>query len=135
MLLGMVFPKICKMITPSSAVSLRRVWWWRILFWDQIEAYVNPFAPSASLLYPLKTSENRKVFWCFQVVKKGCIGNKWVNIVYVMRNIIFRKKQSWKEALLKNGNCNNNKNIVVCNLSPSAIFNFLKIDLTPSDFS
>ena len=23
--------------------------------------------------------KNRKVFWCFQRVEKGCIGNKWVN--------------------------------------------------------
>ena len=27
--------------------------------------------------YPLKISENRKVFQCFQGVQKGCIGNKW----------------------------------------------------------
>ena len=25
-------------------------------------------------LYPLKISENRKVFWCFRGVEKGCIG-------------------------------------------------------------
>ena len=23
--------------------------------------------------------ENHKVFWCFQGIGKGCIGNKWVN--------------------------------------------------------
>ena len=39
---------------------------------------INPFVPNALFLYPLKTSENRKVFWCFQGVEKGCIGNKWV---------------------------------------------------------
>ena len=39
---------------------------------------VNPFVPNASFLYPLKTSEKRKVFWCFQGLDKGCIGNKWV---------------------------------------------------------
>ena len=39
----------------------------------------NPFVPNAPFLYPLKTSENRKVFLCFQGVEKGCIGNKWVN--------------------------------------------------------
>ena len=27
---------------------------------------------------PLKTLENRKVFWYFQGVEKWCIGNKWV---------------------------------------------------------
>ena len=39
---------------------------------------VNPFVPNAPFLYPLKTSENVKVFWGFQGVEKGCIGNKWV---------------------------------------------------------
>ena len=38
----------------------------------------NPFVPNASFFYPLKTSENLTVFWCFQGVKKGCIGNKSV---------------------------------------------------------
>ena len=38
----------------------------------------NPFVPNASFFYPLKTSENFTVFWCFQGVEKGCIGNKWV---------------------------------------------------------
>ena len=45
------------------------------------ECYItlhNPFAPNAPLLYPLKISENLTVFWCFQGVEKGCIGNKWV---------------------------------------------------------
>ena len=40
----------------------------------------NPFVPSAPFLYHLKTSENRKVFWCFQEVQKGCIGNEWVKL-------------------------------------------------------
>ena len=39
----------------------------------------NPFVPNASFLYPLKTEENLTVFWCFQGVEKGCIGNEWVN--------------------------------------------------------
>ena len=30
-----------------------------------VENYnVNPFVPNAPFLYPLKTPENRKVFWC-----------------------------------------------------------------------
>ena len=37
----------------------------------------NPFFPNAPFLYPLKTLENRKFFWCFQGVEKCCIGNKW----------------------------------------------------------
>ena len=36
---------------------------------------LNPFVPNAPFLYPLKTSENRKV----QGVEKGCTGNEWVN--------------------------------------------------------
>ena len=40
----------------------------------------NPFVPNAPFLYPLKTSEKFTVFWCFQGVEKGCIGNDWVNI-------------------------------------------------------
>ena len=40
--------------------------------------YINPFVSNAPFLYPLKTSENRKVFWCFQRVKKVCVGNKWL---------------------------------------------------------
>ena len=39
-------------------------------------ASVNPFVPNAPFLHPLKTSENRKVFWCFQGVQKRCIGNE-----------------------------------------------------------
>ena len=38
----------------------------------------NPFVPNAFFLYPLKSSENLAVFWCFQGVEKGCIGNEWV---------------------------------------------------------
>ena len=38
----------------------------------------NPFVSNSPFHYTLKTSENRKVFWCFQGVEKGCIGNKWV---------------------------------------------------------
>ena len=43
----------------------------------------NPFVPNASFLYPLKTSENPTVFWCFQGLEKGYIGKEWVKeIVY-----------------------------------------------------
>ena len=41
----------------------------------------NPLVPNVPFLYPLKAPENRKVFWCFQGVEKGHIGNKWVNLV------------------------------------------------------
>ena len=39
---------------------------------------INPFAPNVPFLYPLKTSENCEVFWCFQGVEKACGGNEWV---------------------------------------------------------
>ena len=39
---------------------------------------MNPFVPNAPFFYLLKTSENRKDFWCFQGLEKGCIGSKWV---------------------------------------------------------
>ena len=41
--------------------------------------FLNPFFLSAPFLYPLKTSQNPKVFWCFLGVEKGSTGNKWVN--------------------------------------------------------
>ena len=45
---------------------------------------INLFVPNANFLYPLKTSENLPVFWCFQGLEEGCIENKLVN---VMENI------------------------------------------------
>ena len=41
---------------------------------------IKPFVPNAPFLYPLKTSENRQIFRCFQRVEKGCIENKWIKI-------------------------------------------------------
>ena len=48
---------------------------------EQLRKCPNPFVPNASFLYPLETSENRKIFWCFQGVEKGYIGNKWIKVV------------------------------------------------------
>ena len=39
----------------------------------------HSFPMHPSFLYPLKTSKNLTVFWCFQGLEKGCIGNKWDN--------------------------------------------------------
>ena len=47
-------------------------------YWGIFHAVINPFVPNASFLYPLKTTENYKVFWCFQWVEKRCTGNEWV---------------------------------------------------------
>ena len=55
----------------------------------------NPFVPNAPFLYPLKTSENRKVFWCFQAAEKGCTGSngsKFTNIVNFSREISINLK-------------------------------------------
>ena len=41
----------------------------------------NPFVPNALFLYPLKT--------CSQGVDKVCIGNEWVNVVFLLRPIKF----------------------------------------------
>ena len=35
---------------------------------------VKPFLPNAPPNYPLKTSENLRVFWCFQGIEKGALG-------------------------------------------------------------
>ena len=50
------------------------------MFWANflMLCYINPFVPNAPFHYPLKRSENRKVFWCFQAVEKGCIRKEWV---------------------------------------------------------
>ena len=32
---------------------------------------------------------NLTVFWCFQFIEKGCIGNKWVSYAYGYASLIF----------------------------------------------
>ena len=44
-----------------------------------LRCFINSFLPNAPFLYPLKTSENFRVFWYFQGIEKVCIGNKWIN--------------------------------------------------------
>ena len=46
-----------------------------------LQKIFNPFVFNAPFLYPLKTSEKRTVFWCFQGVEKGCIANEWFKVV------------------------------------------------------
>ena len=58
---------------------------------------LNPFVPNAPFLYSLKTSEKRKVFWCFEKVEKGCIGSKWVKVIFwVVVTIIFKALEELK---------------------------------------
>ena len=43
---------------------------------------VNPFVPNAPFLYPLKTSENRKVFDVFRGQRKCALGvNELINLL------------------------------------------------------
>ena len=52
-----------------------------------IATVFNPFVSNTPFLYPLKISENRKVFWCFQGVGKGYIGKEWVNTKLMPPNL------------------------------------------------
>ena len=80
------FRKICNCHRQRHHFHLGFCWilsigWGRCFFvkkLDKGELNINPFVPNALFLYPLKISENCKVFWCFQGVEIGCIGNKWV---------------------------------------------------------
>ena len=38
---------------------------------------LDPIVSNAPFFYALKTPENLMVFWCFQGVDKGCIGNEF----------------------------------------------------------
>ena len=57
--------------------------------------WLNPFVPNALFFYPLKTSENLTVFWCFQGVEKGCIGNEWVEDAKIMPVILTKYQINW----------------------------------------
>ena len=57
-----------------SPSYLRHRWLQRVL------NLFNPFVPNAPFFYPLKTSENLTIFWCFQGIEKWCIGNTLVNL-------------------------------------------------------
>ena len=59
---------------------------------DGFDIQINPFVPNAPFLYPLKTSENRKV-------EKGCIGNKW--------------NKYWRSVKEKNNTCYHHNGCVV----------------------
>ena len=71
---------------------------------------INPFVPNAPFLYPLKTSENHKVFWCFQGVKKGCIGNEWVNGKDNLQQLKVVCNVIWSPPTFKS----NSNSLVIC---------------------
>ena len=65
---------------------------------------IKPFVPNASFLYPLKTSENLTVFWCFQGIEKGWIRNEWVNTIkdcneYMGYQIIPKFHRNWSHQI------------------------------------
>ena len=68
---------------------------------------INPFVPKAPFLYPLKTSENRKVLWCFKGAEKGCLGNEWVKRMRLgLSHLRFRKfKHRFQDKLSPIRNC------------------------------
>ena len=71
-----IIHKIKVFFLPTSnkfAIQNNPLMQWRLIFHNT----VNPFVPNAPFPYPLKTLENLTVFWCFQGVEKGCIGNEW----------------------------------------------------------
>ena len=73
---------------------------------------ISPFIPNAPFLYPLKTSENLKVFWWFQGVEKGCIGNKWVKGFFSKCDQICEKLLAWMLSGLQMNNCNDSEVVV-----------------------
>ena len=76
----------------------------KLPFWKLLKKYVNPFAPNGPFLYSLKTPENITVFWCFQGLEKGCIGNKWIKLI---RCELFYLHVKYKEYMAKKwGNIN-----------------------------
>ena len=56
----------------------------------------NPLQPSVAFLYPLKTSENLNVFWCFRgyrTAKPDCNGlNSLNHVKYFFAIVLFREK-------------------------------------------
>ena len=87
-----------------SSVLIPRFYWFGwvesfaiqnpLLFFIFASNNINPFVPNAPFLYLLKTSENLSVFWYFQGVEKGCIGNEWVNsVLLTFSEILFALSQ------------------------------------------
>ena len=74
---------------------------------------INPFVPNAPFLYPLKTSENGKAFWCFQEIEKGCTGNKWVSNTSIS---LFKKPHTTgtNARIQNNGKKTGKKQVLKC---------------------
>ena len=71
----------CDCMLLGISIYLLSDFWLHIVYSFEI-FHVNTFVPNAPFLYPLT------VFWCFQGVEKGCIGNKWVKYTLKKRDFI-----------------------------------------------
>ena len=78
------FLKPYKKPFPIKCINSSLLYNWYYFYHNFIIVIINPFVPNAPFLYPSKTSENLTVFWCFQGVEKGCIGNEWVNVTFTI---------------------------------------------------
>ena len=94
---------------------------------------INSFVPITPFLYPLKTSENLTVFWCFQWVEKGCIGSEWVNKKMLLNANIRRYFYSLEWMWLDSW-----KTIILCSnvapwTNPCIYLNHNEVFLRPGD--
>ena len=65
----------------SSKNQMIFIWWKfheKISQNSKILTHSFPMDPFST---PLRTSENRKIFWYFQGVEKRCIGSRWVKFI------------------------------------------------------
>ena len=79
-----IFQKILSLESATDAKIVKN--FYCQIYVSKWQKYINPVVPNAPFLYPLKASENRKVFWCFQGVEKGWIGNKRVKHIEGEKN-------------------------------------------------
>ena len=108
------------------AFILLLVWNKRIDKLLQNIRYINPCVLNAPFLYPLKTSENLKVFWYFRGVEKGCIGNEWVKVSWKIIYIAFCKINAAGKNFNKVKNCSWDK------ISSLRVLNSWKFDFLSS---
>ena len=70
----------------TIAASALRCFWKKnvkenIFYYYKFNVF-NPFVSNEPFLYPLKTTKNFTIFWCFQGVMEECFGNGlsfWIN--------------------------------------------------------
>ena len=64
----------------------------------------NPLQPSVTYLYPLKTSENLKVFWCFSESKdkqhRAVIGS-WDQLLHLTNNFNAIQQNKWRILIVE----------------------------------